>query len=105
MSFATRLEKPDCLGNYDFERIAYYARKRFVEGCDTVALIAAADSDRAREEIALVSLLDVHDDVIRDIELTCRYASTCKITDCRVRLRKLIEAQLTGLGEDPRRSS
>lgn len=87
--------KPDCLGNYDFEHIAFYAKKRFVDGFDTVALIAQAKSDRAREEIALVSLLDVKDDEILDIELSCRYARTCKILDCRDRLRKLIKLKLT----------
>ncbi len=88
-------KKPDCLGSYDFEHIAFYARKRFIEGCDTVALIAEAKTERAKEEIALVSMLDVKDEEIRDIELSCRYASQCKIADCRDRLRKMIKEQLS----------
>ncbi len=87
-------DKLDCLGSYDFEHIAFYARKRFIEGCDTVALMAEAKTERAKEEIAMISMLDVRDDEIRDIELSCRYAGECKILDCRERLRKMIKEKL-----------
>jgi hypothetical protein len=86
---------PDCLGHYDFDNIVHYAKKRFVEGCTTVALMEQAGSEREKEEIALVSLLDVEDDQIRDLELTCRYDKQCKVLDCRDRLRKLIQDELT----------
>lgn len=85
---------PRCMGNYDFEHIAHYARKRFVEGFDTVALLQQASSQREKEEIALVCLLDVKEDVIRDLQLSCRHADKCEVTDCRNRLRDLIERDL-----------
>ena len=85
---------PRCLGKYDFEHIAHYARKRFVEGCDTITLMNQANSQREKEEIALVSMLDVNENVIRDLELSCRYADACEVTDCRDRLRELIEQDL-----------
>jgi len=85
---------PRCLGKYDFEHIAHYARKRFVEGCDTITLMNQANSQREKEEIALVSLLDVNENVIRDLDLSCRYADACEVTDCRDRLRELIEQDL-----------
>ena len=85
---------PRCLGNYDFEHIAHYARKRFVEGFDTVALMNQASSQREKEEIALVCMLDVEEGVIRDLQLSCRHADTCDVTDCRDRLRELIEQGL-----------
>ena len=88
---------PDCLGHYDFDNIVNYAKKRFVEGCTTVALMAQAGSEREKEEIALVSLLDVEDDQIRDLELTCQYDKQCKVLDCRDRLRKLIQDELAVL--------
>lgn len=81
---------PRCLGNYDFEHIAQYARKRFVEGHDTMALMQQATSQREKEEIALVCLLDVKEDVIRDLQLNCRHADPCEVTDCRDRLRGMI---------------
>ena len=52
-------QNPRCLGNYDFDQIAYFAKKRFVEGFNTVALLEQAGSEREKEEIALVCLLDV----------------------------------------------
>ncbi len=85
---------PRCLGNYDFEHIAHYARKRFVEGLDTVALLQQARSQREKEEIALVCMLDVDEGVIRDLQLSCRHADACEATDCRDRLRDLIERDL-----------
>ena len=85
---------PDCLGNYDFERIAYYAKKRYLEGWNTVALLQQAESQCEKEEIALVSLLDVEDDDIRNLELSCRHATRCRVMDCRDRLKKLIKEEI-----------
>ena len=85
---------PGCLGNYDFDQIAFFARKRFIDGCDTLALMEQANSDREKEEIALVSLLDVEDERIQDLQLSCRHDKTCKVTSCREKLKKMIEEEL-----------
>lgn len=85
---------PGCMGSYDFDHIAHYAKKRFVEGHDTISLLAQAATDREKEEIALVCMLDVDEDVVRDINLSCRFASDCKITSCRARLKAMIDAEL-----------
>ena len=53
---------PGCLGDYDFDEIVGFARKRFLEGCDTVSLLQQAETQCEKEEIALVSLLSVDDD-------------------------------------------
>lgn len=86
-----------CLGNYDFDHIAFFARRRFVEGCSTITLLEMAESDREKEEIALVSMLDVADDKIRDLQLSCTHADRCKVTDCRDRLKIMIEKDLARL--------
>ncbi len=85
---------PGCLGNYDFDHIAFFARKRFVEGCNTITLLEQAESEREKEEITLVCLLDVEDDKIQDLQLSCRHAGSCKVTDCRDKLKKMIEEEL-----------
>ena len=87
---------PGCFGNFDFDRIAHFAKKRFVDGCSTISLLQQAQSDTEREEIALVCMLDVEDEFVLDVGLDCRYANECKVTNCRDKLRKLIEAELTG---------
>jgi len=87
-------QNPDCLGHYNFDNIAYFAKKRYVEGCDTIALLERAGSEREKEEIALVSMLDVEDDQIRDLELSCKYDRQCKVMDCRDRLKKMIQEDL-----------
>jgi len=85
---------PGCLGNYDFDHIVYYARKRFIEGYSTVSLIAQAASQREKEEIALVCLLDVEDEKIKNLKLSCRHSDTCKVTSCRDRLKKMLESEM-----------
>jgi len=90
----TTCRNPRCLGDYNFEEIAFFAKKRFVEGCNTVELMEAARSEREKEEIALVCLLDVEDDKIRDLRLCCKYAGECTVMDCRERLKQMIEGEL-----------
>ncbi len=85
---------PDCMGNYDFDKIVFFAKKRYIEGCNTIDLIASAKNQREREEIALVSLLHVKNEKIEDIQLTCIHSSTCKVTDCRERLKNMIEVEI-----------
>lgn len=85
---------PGCFGNYDFDRIAYFAKKRFVEGNSTISLLNQANSKTEREEIALVCMLDIDDEIVLDVKLDCRYADDCKVTNCRDKLRKLIETEL-----------
>ncbi len=84
-----------CLGKYDFDQIAMYARKRFIEGIDTVSLMKQARSEKEKEEIALVCLLSVEDEIVEDIKLSCRYSKTCMLTDCRDKLREILEKEFS----------
>lgn len=88
---------PGCMGNYDFDQIAFFARKRFVEGYSTITLLQSAKSEREKEEISLVAMLDISDDEIKDIQLSCRHAKTCTVTICRKKLREMIEEDLKTL--------
>jgi len=85
---------PGCMGNYDFDRIAYFARKRFIEGVSTLLLLEQACSDRERQEIALVSLLDVEDDQIRYLRLSCIHREDCMVFNCRARLKSMLEEEM-----------
>ena len=85
---------PGCFGHYDFDHIADFAKKRFVDGCSTISMLTQAQSETEREEIALVCMLDVDDEIVLDVQLDCRYADDCMVTNCRDKLRKLIEAEL-----------
>ena len=85
---------PGCFGSYDFDHIASFAKKRFVDGNSTISLLKQARSKTEREEIALVCMLDIKDEMVIDVRLDCRYAEDCKVTNCRDNLRKLIESEL-----------
>lgn len=82
---------PKCMGQYDFAAVAEFARQRFIEGVDTISLLSKARSEREKEEIILVSLLDIDDDIVKNIQLRCRYADQCDIEDCRKRMRCRLE--------------
>lgn len=84
----------DCLGNYNFNHIAYFAKKRFIDGYSTMTLLQHAKSELEREEIVLVCMLDIEDDVIINTQLQCKYASRCRISNCRDKIRKLIDIEL-----------
>ena len=83
-----------CLGNYDFDKIAQHARKRFVDGYSTIDLLQQANSIQEKEEIALVCMLDIDDGIVEAMKLSCRHAGECKVTNCRSLLKKMIEKEL-----------
>jgi hypothetical protein len=84
----------ECMGNYNFDHIAYFAKRRFIEGRDTIVLLAellaAAKTEREKEEIALVCSLELEDDKIRELQVRCRHAGQCKTSDCIKKLKNLI---------------
>jgi hypothetical protein len=85
---------PGCFGNYDFDHIAKFAKKCFVDGSSTISLLEQARSETEREVIALVCMLDIEDKFVIDVKLDCRYSDDCKVKNCRDKLRKLIETEL-----------
>jgi hypothetical protein len=67
---------PGCMGNYNFANIALFARKRFIEGYNTIDLMKNAKTLREKEEIALVAMLDLNDETVTDLRLDCKHAGT-----------------------------
>ncbi|MDH5393587.1 MAG: hypothetical protein OEY11_10405 [Gammaproteobacteria bacterium] len=85
---------PGCLGNYDFDNIALYARKRFIEGYKTIDLLLQAKNNREKEEIALVATMDLDDATVENLNLSCQHAEQCQIRNCRSLIKKMIEQEL-----------
>ena len=85
---------PYCLGNYNFDNIALYARKRFIEGYNTIDLLQKAKSNRERQEIALVAMMDIDEETVDNLQLSCQYAEQCKVTSCRKVIKEIIENNL-----------
>jgi hypothetical protein len=92
---------PGCLGNYNLANIALFARKRFIEGCSTIDLMRNARTNREKEEIALVAMLDLNDKTVTDMRLDCKHAGTCKVTNCRNLLKKMIKEGLVQKDNSP----
>jgi hypothetical protein len=80
--------------NYNFTHIAEIAIKKYVDGCATLELMAHAQSETEKAEIALVCLLDLDDNKVVDLKLCCQHAQKCAMINCREKLRLIIEDAL-----------
>jgi len=83
-----------CIGNYDFEKIADYAHKRFIEGNNLMDLLTQTSSHRERQEISLVAGLSTADKTVEKLKLDCPYKEQCKVSNCRIRIKEMIENKL-----------
>jgi len=83
-----------CVGNYDFNKIALYARMRFIEGVDILELFKQTPSHRERQEISLVANLSTSETAVEELQLTCPYTEQCKVTNCHERIKEIIESNL-----------
>ena len=85
-----------CMREYDFEHIAFYARKRYVEGISTIVLLCNAKTECEKTLIVLASLLDLDDDKIRELKPYCSGKCQRLMFDLRDRLRLMIEQECAG---------
>lgn len=84
-------KNPGCLREYDFEHIAFYAKKRYVEGISTIVLMCNAKTESEKTLIALASLLDVDDEHIRELAPYCSHECQDLMFDLRDRLRLMLD--------------
>ena len=86
-------EHPECLRQFDFEHIAFYARKRYVEGISTIVLLCNAKTECEKTLIALASLLDLEDEWILELQPYCSDNCQRRMFDLRDRLRLMIQQE------------
>ena len=82
------------MGNYNFDRIAILAIKRYVEGYNTSDLLNAATSQREKDEVILVALLHFDDEVLDDFNLRCNFNDDCRTMVLRNRLKNMLRGHL-----------
>lgn len=87
---------PGCMRQYDFDHIAYYARKRYVEGISTIVLLCNAETEKEKTLIVLASLLDLDDDRVRELKPYCGPKCQREMFELRDRLRSIIEQERPG---------
>jgi hypothetical protein len=78
---------------YDFDHIAFYARKRYVEGISTIVLLCNAKTESEKTLIVLASLLNLDDDEIRELKPCCSPRCQRLLFDIRDRLRLMLEQE------------
>ena len=86
-------QNPGCMRKYDFDHIAFYARKRYVEGISTIVLLCSAKTECEKTLIILASLLDLDDDSIRELRPYCSRNCQRLMFDLRDRLKTMIEQE------------
>lgn len=79
-----------CIGDSDFERILFFARKRFIEGVDTITLMTQARDEQEKREVALAALLDLDDGSIRELQLFACDNINCKASRYRGELQQVL---------------
>jgi ribosomal protein L24E len=84
---------PDCIRQYDFDHIAFYARKRYVEGVSTIVLMCNAKTESEKTLIVLASMLDLDDENIRQLKPYCSAKCQRLMFDLRDRLKLIIEQE------------
>lgn len=84
---------PGCMRQYDFDHIAYYARKRYVDGISTIALLCSAETECEKTLIVLASLLDLDDDKILELHPYCGPGCQRMMFELRDRLRSMIQQE------------
>jgi len=87
-------QKTGCLRQCSYEQLAYYARKRYVDGIGTIELLRNARSDEDKSLIALASMLDLDDDRIRELKPYCSRECQSLMFEMRDRLRAMVEDSL-----------
>ena len=86
-------QNPDCIRQYDFDHIAFYARKRYVEGVSTMVLMCNAKTESEKTLIVLASMLDLDDDNIRQLKPYCSAKCQRHMYDLRDRLKLIIDQE------------
>lgn len=79
-----------CFSKYDFERMVTIARRKFIEGRPTLSLLKEAGSELEKEEVMLVTMLDVDDWNLIDIIEGCEEGDECSMMGCRDDFKKAI---------------
>ena len=82
-----------CMKQYDFDHIAFYARKRYVEGISTIVLLCNAKTESEKTLIVLASLLNLDDNEIRELKPYCSPKCQRLLFDIRDRLRLMLEQE------------
>jgi hypothetical protein len=86
-------QNPGCIRNYDFDHIAFYARKRYVEGVSTIVLMCNAKTESEKILIVLASLLDMDDENVRQLKPYCSPECQRQMFDLRDRLRLMMKRE------------
>lgn len=84
---------PECLRKFRYARIAFFARKRYLEGVTTIALLCEAATDNEKMQIILASMLDLDDAGFADLVPHCSHRCQCQMLNMRNRLRNMIERE------------
>ena len=83
-----------CFCKYEVEELEELGRKKFIERFPTVKLMQSASTQRDKDLICVISMLDI-DDSIAEIMIREHMAdATCDVLACRENLKRRLHHRL-----------
>ena len=87
--------KPEgCFCDYDIDELIEVARKRYVDKVPTVDLMQRSGSPKEKDEVCIVSMLDVDDEKLAELVKKSLIDEKCDVISCRRFLKKQISRKL-----------
>lgn len=83
-----------CFCEYDLDDLIDVGYKRYVKNIPTVELMEKAISEKEKDEICLISMLDIDEDNLAEVMGDLIVDEKCHILSCRRLLRKQIGKKL-----------
>jgi len=83
-----------CFCNYDLDELIELGYKKYVKNIPTVELMKEATSEKEKDEICVISMLDVDDDKLEEVMSDMLEDEKCNVLSCRKLLRRQIRKKL-----------
>jgi len=80
-----------CFCRYRVDELAALAKTKFIEHHSTIEMMENAGSDKERAEVAIISLFDVDDAILREVMEGKLEDEDCNVVSCRRMLKRQIE--------------
>ena len=79
-----------CFCEYDIDELIDLGYRRYVKNIPTVELMNEAISEKEKDEVCVISMLDIDDDKLEEVMGDMTADKKCNIISCRRLLRKQI---------------
>ena len=83
-----------CFCKYDIDELIHIGRKKYLEKIPTVELMKEATSRKEKDEVCVISMLDIDDEKLEEVMANKVTDKKCNVISCRQMLREQIKKKL-----------